>query len=246
METLGAGILLTSFILGIKHSIDADHVIAVSSLLIRSPKFSRTVKLSALWAGGHTITAGSITILIFFFKSFFMQKILSYFDIIIASMLIVMGLFGLLYELKLRRTEKNTFSKYHAEDNLENVETILIINSDLPINNKIGVKLKPNKFAWIRSDSNAIISIGIIQGLASNDELFLLLVLTLGLNDLLLLLFGILFFSIGVMTGMISWSSLLSITSIKSKKRRFLRYLNLLIAVISLAYGLYSLLGVSL
>ncbi|KKK44588.1 MAG: hypothetical protein Lokiarch_17040, partial [Candidatus Lokiarchaeum sp. GC14_75] len=79
--------------------------------------------------------------------------------------------------------------------------------------------------------------------LASNDELFLLLVFTLGLNDFLLLLLGIVFFSIGVMTGMISWSSLINITNATMRKRSLIRYINILIALIALAYGLYSLFG---
>ena len=243
IETLGAGILVTSFILGLKHSIDVDHVIAVSSILIRTPKFSRTVKLSIIWAVGHMITAGFITIILFFFKNFFLQKILTHFDVIVASMLIFMGIFGLLYELKLSRTEKNTFFTSPAEYKIENVENTLILHRSLSRKKKIGFKLNPNKFSWIKNDSNAIISIGIIQGLASNDELFLLLVFTLGLNDFLLLLLGIVFFSIGVMTGMISWSSLINITNATMRKRSLIRYINILIALIALAYGLYSLFG---
>ncbi len=243
IETLGAGILFTSFILGLKHSIDVDHVIAVSSILIRSPKFSRTVKLSIIWAVGHMITAGFITIIIFFFKNFFLQKILTHFDVIVASMLIFIGIFGLLYELKLSRTEKNTFSKSPTENNIENVENSLILHEPLSKKNIIGFKLNPNKFSWIKNDLNAIISIGIIQGLASNDELFLLLVFTLGLNDFLLLLLGIVFFSIGVMTGMISWSSLINITNATMRKRSLIRYINILIALVAITYGLYSLFG---
>lgn len=243
IETLGAGILVTSFILGVKHSLDVDHVIAVSSILIRSPKFSRTVKLSIIWAIGHTITAGFITIIIFFFKSFFLQKIFIHFNVIVASMLILMGIFGLLYELKRSRTKKNTFFESPVENKIEIVEDTTILHKSLSRKSKIGFKLNSSKFEWLKNDSNAIISIGIIQGLASNDELFLLLVFMLGLNDLLLLLLGIIFFSIGVMTGMISWSSLINITSPKTRKRRLIRYINILIALIALAYGLYSLFG---
>ncbi|KKN66119.1 hypothetical protein LCGC14_0474980 [marine sediment metagenome] len=243
IETLGAGILFISFILGVKHSLDVDHVIAVSSILIRSPNFSRTVKLSIIWAIGHTITAGFITIIIFFFKSFFLQKIFTHFNVIVASMLIFMGIFSLLYELKLSRKKKNTFFESPAENKIEIVENTTILHKSLSRKSKIGFKLNPSKFEWLKNDSNAIISIGVIQGLASNDELFLLLVFTLGLNDFLLLLLGIIFFSIGVMTGMISWSSLINITSAKTRKRRLIRYINILIALIALAYGLYILFG---
>ena len=243
IETLGAGILVTSFILGLKHSIDVDHVIAVSSILIRSPKFSRTVKLSIIWAVGHTITAGFITIIIYFFKSFFLQRILTHFNVIVASMLIFMGIFGLFYELKLRRTRKDRFSKYPTENEIENAQTTLILHESLSKKNKMEYKLDVSNFSRIKNDSNAIVSIGVIQGLASNDELFLLLVFTLGLNNFLFLLVGIIFFSTGVMSGMILWSSLINVTSAKTRKRRLIRYINILIALGAIAYGLYILFG---
>jgi cadmium resistance protein CadD (predicted permease) len=105
------------------------------------------------------------------------------------------------------------------------------------------VKSESNRYLLLKNDFNAILSIGIIQGLASNDELFLVLVFTLGINDLSIVILGIIFFSLGVMTGMISWSSLINLPGVKAKKEIIIKYLNVIMALVALVYGFYCLLG---
>ena len=105
------------------------------------------------------------------------------------------------------------------------------------------VKSETNHFLWLRNEFKAILSIGIIQGLASNDELFLVLVFTLGINDLFIVILGIIIFSLGVMIGMITWGTLINLPGIKTKKEIILKYLNIVVGLVALIYGLYCLLG---
>ena len=44
------------FLLGMRHATDADHVIAVTTILNRSRRFAHTTMIGALWGLGHTIT----------------------------------------------------------------------------------------------------------------------------------------------------------------------------------------------
>ena len=44
------------FLLGMRHATDADHVIAVTTILNRSRRFAHTTLIGALWGLGHTIT----------------------------------------------------------------------------------------------------------------------------------------------------------------------------------------------
>lgn len=91
---------MVSFFLGIKHSFDVDHIVAVSSFFLHSYKFSKIVKLSIMWALGHTLTAGIITVIIFYINDFFLQDILSNFEVIVSIMLIFIGFLTLLWEFK--------------------------------------------------------------------------------------------------------------------------------------------------
>ncbi len=243
IETPIIGILIVAFFLGIKHSLDVDHIVAVSSILIRSPKFSRTFKLSIIWALGHTFTAGIITIIIFLIKELFIENILSNFEIIIALMLISIGTLTLTWEFggftrrKYKPKSLITANKIGVMNSSQTTPKGHLDKDYNPTNSKSRIS------SWIKKDSNAIATVGIIQGLASNDELFLLLVFTLGISDLFIILFGIIVFSLGVMTGMILWSSLLNLPGLKSKKERIIKYLNVIIASLAIVYGVYCLFG---
>ena len=237
------GILAISFFLGIKHSLDVDHVVAVSSFLVRSQKFSKTAKLSIMWALGHTLTAGLITVIIFFVKDIFLRDILSHFEIIVAIMLIFIGLFTLLWEFKFSKTTKFS-SRRKPLFNEVIIDVSFVDQNSNHHNPKTGiVKSGSNRFLWLRNEFKAILSIGIIQGLASNDELFLVLVFTLGINDLSIVIIGIIIFSLGVMIGMISWGTIINLPKIKAKKEIILKYFNIVVGFVALIYGLYCLLG---
>ena len=243
MGTEIIGILVIGFFLGIKHSFDVDHVAAVSNFLIRSPKFSKRVKLSISWALGHTLTAGVITVIIFFSKDLFLQNIISNFEIIVSIMLILIGVLTLLWEFALSKKSKNsTPNQYRMIENKLTKNSTILKEIHPDSTTKI-VNPESNRFLWLKNSSHAILSIGIIQGLASNDELFLVLVMTLGINNLYIVIIGIVIFSLGVMIGMISWGSLINIPGIKTKKDMIFKYFNIVIALLAIAYGIYSLFG---
>jgi len=237
------GILVISFFLGIKHSLDVDHVVAVSSFLVRSHKFTKTAKLSVLWALGHTLTAGVITVIIFLVKDLFLQEILSNFEIIVSIMLILIGILTLLWEFKFSKKNRASLNNQHLSSEAKLIIGSLDLNNTQHDSNTRIVKSESNRFVWLKNDFNAIFSIGIIQGLASNDELLLVLVFTLGINNLSIVILGIVIFSLGVMIGMISWGSLINLPRIKTKKEIIIKYLNIIIALVALIYGLYTLLG---
>lgn len=50
----GLGVLLFGFGLGVRHALDADHVVVVSTLLQREPGPWRAARVAALWGAGHT------------------------------------------------------------------------------------------------------------------------------------------------------------------------------------------------
>ncbi|MGO4375056.1 urease accessory protein UreH, partial [Paenibacillus sp. MCAF20] len=48
--------LMVGFILGIKHSIEPDHIIAVSTMVGKSKKLWRSTLTGVFWGIGHTAT----------------------------------------------------------------------------------------------------------------------------------------------------------------------------------------------
>lgn len=237
------GIYLASFFLGIKHSLDVDHVAAVSTLMVRSPKISHTVKMAITWALGHTLTAGILTIILFLMKDVFLSSFLAGFELIIAIMLIVIGLITLILESNLIKiTQRPHIHHFHIHFSKKNSHH----HHSKGINGQDGnttLKPEPNGLLRINNNFIAIGLIGILQGLASNDELLIILAFTLNLNNLLMVIIGIVLFSLGVSLGMIAWSSLLNLPKIKGKQEKVIKWLNISIAIIAIVYGIYLLLG---
>ena len=62
--------------LGFKHSYDADHLVAVSNLLVRSHDLRRTALMSVSWALGHMLTASGITVILFVFRETLLRPFL--------------------------------------------------------------------------------------------------------------------------------------------------------------------------
>ena len=234
------GLLLIAFLLGIKHSVDADHVVAISSILTRSEKFTKTVKLSMSWAVGHMITASLITFILFSTKDLFLEKLLGNFEIIVSLMLILIGVLTLLWEFNVISWGKHSHGHVHEKDNDSELHSDHVHNQPEPTNAR---SLEHGHFLGITKDTQTMAGIGIIHGLASNDELLILLTLTLGLNDFSIILFGLLIFSLGVVIGMIAWGSILNLPIINLRKESITKTMSVLIAFSAIAYGIYTLFG---
>ena len=60
----GAEVLLLGLGLGVRHAMDADHVVVVSTLLARERGLWRAARLAALWGTGHTLAFLGVGLLV--------------------------------------------------------------------------------------------------------------------------------------------------------------------------------------
>ncbi len=214
-----------AFILGIKHSYDADHLIAVSTFLRKSNSIKNSVKLSASWAIGHMLTATIITILLFIFRESIITAILPHFEKIVGTMLILLGLWSL-KDLFGMHTHKHTHG--NITHNHNHFHFFKKIKSDLH---------------QADHSHKHMFGIGIIHGLASNDELLILFTASLGITSLGGILVGVGIFSIGVVLGMILFSLLFTYPLLKVKSKLINFFIIWLVGSGSLVYGVLSLVG---
>jgi sulfite exporter TauE/SafE len=89
-------ILLLSLLLGIKHSIEPDHVIAVSSLVTESKKISGAMKLGFFWGLGHTVVLFIIGSSFILLKSTLPESISTILESLVGIMLIYFGVKALI------------------------------------------------------------------------------------------------------------------------------------------------------
>ncbi|GBC74862.1 hypothetical protein HRbin06_00169 [archaeon HR06] len=201
-------IFLLALLLGVKHSYDADHLIAVSNLLIKKISLINKLKMSLNWVIGHSLTASLITFLLYFFKEEILVNHLSQLELGVALMLIVLGILTLkdfIFHKHIHEHDGKIHSHYHFH-----------------------FRDKDNHY------HKHMLGIGVIHGLASNDELLILFTASLNITTLSGLIFGLLVFNIGVALGMVAFT--LGLHYIMNKFKIFI--LTFLVGCISIIYGI--------
>ena len=83
------------FLLGMRHATDADHVIAVTTILNRSRRFLDTTVVGALWGLGHTVTVLLVGTLIIVFNVVIPAPVGLAMEFAVALMLIALGILNL-------------------------------------------------------------------------------------------------------------------------------------------------------
>lgn len=88
--------LLLGFLLGMRHALDADHVVAVTAILTREKSLAKAARVGAWWGLGHSATillvGGSIVV----FRLTIAPRVALAFEFIVALMLIALGILSLL------------------------------------------------------------------------------------------------------------------------------------------------------
>ncbi len=208
--------LLMALFLGIKHSFDADHLLAVSNILTKPRPVRDVLKLTTHWTMGHIGGAVFVTIILFTFRDSLFPIIFEHFEFLVAIMLIGFGLFGL-YQARFMHSHGHV----HRGEEHEHMHMHLKSNEN-------------------DHSHRHIFGIGLVQGLASNDELLLLLTMSLGVAGLFDMVLGVVVFSVGVLIGMVAFSLLFSL---KASSLALNRCVNALVGAASVIYGSMMLFG---
>lgn len=213
-------LLLMALALGIKHAYDADHLLAVSNFLTRGAGFRSATMMTLNWALGHTATAAAVTLLLFLAFSGPVVSFLGYFESGVGVMLIVMGTLSIAWETGRFRVHLHRHRHGRVSHSHRHVHAF-------------GFKrhLHPHLFAA-----------GVIQGLASDDELLTLLAVSLGIVTLPGMFLNIGIYSMGVAIGMVLFGWLVSYPMARIGAARVKRVVIVSVGVISILYGLLLLL----
>lgn len=95
MLALLAVTLLTSFLLGMRHATDPDHVVAVTTIVTRERSAARAAGVGALWGLGHTVTILVVGGAIVLFKLSITPRVGLSMEFAVALMLVALGVFNL-------------------------------------------------------------------------------------------------------------------------------------------------------
>jgi len=210
------------FLLGLRHATDADHVVAVTTILGKQGKIRHSTLIGILWGIGHSITVTLIAIPIIFYSLVIPQRLGSILEFFVGVMLVMLGILSL-RPLKIHEhAHDSKAGKQHSHFHLH------ILNSLSDDLHHIGM------FHAIRP-----IAVGLIHGLAGSAAIALLILSTI--NNPKLAAIYLFIFHFGVVIGMVIITTLLgaSILLIKKKSEKIHRYLIISSGILSLIFGLY-------
>ncbi len=209
--------------LGGKHAYDADHLVAVGNILVGSNSLRKTATLVPFWLAGHQTTAITITLMIWFAKEAFLGNVLDRMDMIVAVLLLVLGAWRILAFVRRRWGHEHGHIHRLGRWSAEHAHLHIHLS---------------------RYKSHlGLYGIGLVQGLASNDEIFLLATTALAVTTLSGLLVGVAIFSIGALLGMLLFGVGLTYPLVR-RGGEWTRDLATLVAgVVSVAYAAWLFAG---
>jgi len=88
-------LVLLGFLLGIRHAVDPDHVVAIGTIATRSSSIRQSATLGALWGVGHTLTVMVVGGAIVLLRMAVSPRVALAMEFGVALMLIVLGLLNL-------------------------------------------------------------------------------------------------------------------------------------------------------
>ncbi len=83
--------LLFGFLLGVKHALDADHIVAVTAIVSRSRSLLRSALVGLSWGVGHTLTLVAAGIAVLVFKLTLPDKLSLSLEFVVGVLLVLLG-----------------------------------------------------------------------------------------------------------------------------------------------------------
>ena len=216
---MGSFALIASmgFLLGMRHATDADHVIAVSTIVSRERGLLKAGMIGALWGIGHTFTIFIVGIAIILFKIAIPARLGLSMEFSVGLMLILLGVLNLtgLMQRWMGRVEHTHVEVEHLQKEQE-------------------ASGRSGLWSFTRP-----LVVGIVHGMAGSAAIALLVMTTITMPAWEI--FYILIFGIGTIAGMMLITACIALP-VAYTSRRFSTWNHRLVyasGLLSLGFGLF-------
>ncbi|ENQ3106259.1 sulfite exporter TauE/SafE family protein [Bacillus cereus] len=221
MEMSFLSILALGFVLGIKHAIEPDHVIAVSTIASQSKKLFRSTLAGVFWGIGHTATLFIVGIILIFMKGEIPEKWAMSLEFLVGIMLVYLGV-----------TTVFSLNNLHVHQHEHDGEEHKHIHSHIH-SGKHEHKHQHKNVSYLKS-----MFIGLVHGLAGSGAMVILTMSTV--KSVWEAAIYILIFGVGTVIGMLFFTTIIGIPFVFSSQKISLnKTLTQITGSISILFGVY-------
>lgn len=125
MEITFFSILAIGFLLGMKHAIEPDHIIAVSTIACQSKSIWRSSLAGVFWGIGHTFTLLIVSVIMLLLKREIPEVWAGSIEFLVGLMLVYLGLSSI-YSAAHRRSHQHEGDHIHPHLHVSYVKSALI------------------------------------------------------------------------------------------------------------------------
>ncbi|MBI5202162.1 MAG: hypothetical protein HY925_11290 [Elusimicrobia bacterium] len=227
----------TGFFMGLRHAADADHVIAVSTIVCRGRKLSSAWLIGAAWGLGHTATLLAAGVAVLALQSAMPDGLADGLERVVGAMLVVLG--ALAFSGRNGNVREHTHPHSHGEGHGHHLgERAEHAHAHMHV---------PEIDALARGERPRLgrsFLVGTVHGLAGSSALSLALLAampSLAAGAAYILVFGL-----GTLAGMAALSTVFSLSIARlSSVHAIDRWLRPSIGAFSVAFGLLLALGMA-
>ncbi len=208
--------LILGFLLGIRHAFEADHLIAVTTMVTENRNALKAALIGTFWGIGHTTTLFLVGLLVLVFKLTITKELSTIFESLVGVMLVLLG-------IKVLTSIRDTVHVHpHIHQGVEHIH-LHVHGSDTKSH-------PPHQRSFL---------VGALHGIAGSGTLMILILSTI--RSLSGGIFYILLFGLGSIIGMTAMSFVVGLPFVFSTGK-FVgidRYLKSIAGIVSIIFGVY-------
>ena len=225
MTTLLWSAVVLGFVLGLRHALDPDHVVAVSTIVTAEPSWRRSSLIGSFWGLGHATSLLTLGGVIVALRINITELAASRLEIIVSVMLVGLGV----YAIRSARAGFRVHAHPHKHDDREHVH----LHVHEPHAQPVHQHAHPLRFG-LRP-----FAIGLVHGIAGSGGLALLVMATAKTATAGLLYMAAL--ALGALVGMGILSGLLTLplAALRTRYETLHLRFQFLSGVCSVAFGLW-------
>jgi ABC-type nickel/cobalt efflux system permease component RcnA len=225
MTTLLWSAVALGFVLGLRHALDPDHVVAVSTIVSAEPNWRRSSLIGSFWGLGHATSLLTLGGIIVALRINITELAASRLEIIVSVMLVGLGIYAI-------RSARAGF-RLHAHPHRHNDREHVHLHLHEPHAQPVHQHAHPLRFG-LRP-----YAIGLVHGVAGSGGLALLVMATAktataGLLYMAALAFGALV-GMGILSGLLT----LPLAALRTRYETLHLRFQFLSGVCSVAFGLW-------